>query len=121
MDKVLGKWEELGFLDGISDENKPKLANQFQGIFTFMTTRPTKSKYDIIEALIFPIARKILESTEFDYIEPIELSDRVLSIMSTNEYKANEAELLGACYNTIDGEAEMTHYVIERYLEDYGG
>jgi len=116
MDKVLEKYEELGFLEGVSDENKPKLANQFEGIFKFMTTRPTNSKYEIIEVLIFPIARKILESTDFEYIEPKELSDKVLSIMSTDEYKSNKVILFDSSYNKIDGEAELTLYVIERYI-----
>lgn len=118
MDKVLEKYEVVGLLDGVSDENKPKLANQFEAIFKFITTQPTKSKYRIIEDLIFPIARRILESTNFEYIKPKELSDRILSIMNTNEYKSNKANIIS--YNEIDGEAELTLYVIERYLKDYG-
>jgi len=117
MDKVLEKWDKLGFLVGIeSDENKMTLANHYEELANFIIS--AKKEHDEMSTLAFPIIRRVLDRTDFKY--EISVKEFVLSctdIMKTTEYQCTLATLLPTCYNNIDAEAEMAEYVVEEYIK----
>jgi len=118
VNEVLEKWGKIGMLDEISDEYKPKLANQFEDMAIFLLSQKDESKYKNLEAIIFPVVRRIGIPRNFKDIEPKELLDDIGKIMNTNDYKVTEASVMNSCYNNIDGEAHMVDYIISAYIDE---
>ncbi len=119
MSKVLEKWDDLGFLDGMeSDDNKMILANHYEELANFIIS--AKKEYNEMSTLAFPIIRRVLVETDFKY--EINIKEFVLSckdIMKTTEYQCTLAALTPNCYNNIDVEAEMAEYVVEEYIKKH--
>ena len=116
MDELTQKWEDYGLLDGLSEEDKPKLAAQYEDMANFLMPleKEGETKYDKLITISFPILRRVGESCGYEGINSKELLDKVLIIMGSSGYKLMECGL--NCYNDIDCESYLINYIIETYI-----
>ena len=93
MDELTQKWEDYGLLDGLSEEDKPKLAAQYEDMANFLMPleKEGETKYDKLITISFPILRRVGESCGYEGINSKELLELNLPSLSfgTQSYLAS--------------------------------
>lgn len=121
MSKVLKKWEDYGFLEGIEDDKKPIVAVYYEELYNFFIMTENEGKFPELETTTFPLIRRVLDKTNFEYKKSVsEFVSDVESIRDGRAFKKLEGDLAQGCYNMIDCEAELIVYMGDIIIENHG-
>ena len=101
---VLERWEKIGFLEGIPNQRKNIVANNFEKMAWFVLETN-------ISLIIFPVIRKIMEEDET--ITDIDITRLFTSICSAHE-KMKPMKLHNSEY---DIDAELCIKTVKEYLK----
>ena len=105
----LERWEDLGFLEGLSKEKKEIAVNNFEKMAIFLIETN-------IETIVFPVIRKIIQDDET--VININIQKLLSSIYNAHEkFKALTDHDLNSNY---DVETEFCLEVVKEYLNKKG-
>lgn len=121
MSKVLEKWENYGFLEGIEEDKKPMLAVYYEELYNFFIMTENEGRFTELETTAFPLIRRVLEKTNFKYDKSVsEFVGEVVDIRNGHTIKKLENDLKHGFVGMVHIESELTHCIGEILVEKYG-
>jgi TusA-related sulfurtransferase len=106
------KWENLGVLEGLTDEQKVKTVVAFNIALNYLIKN--EDKYETFFTIPFPVIHRILKTRDLSEEEVIEIIDDCIPSCK----KFIETSDFTSFYSTVDVEAEFISYYAEQKIEE---
>ena len=109
VDVVLERWNDLGFLEGLTDERKRDCALKMEELALYFMVEGTDVSNGHLQTISFPILRRIIDSDDKDKNDrAMKTSPKELCTAIQNYWRENEPKLKKETEGkNVDIEAEI--------------
>jgi hypothetical protein len=125
--KTLNEWLATGLLDGLEEEDYPRIVKLFNQVFIYSETITSilSTKHDHTHEFIFPLIRRIYSQLKYetnnknidfeDIVDYINVHEILVELVN----KMHMIQLFKLAYSNIDAEAEFLRLLSQSITLDY--